>query len=113
MSSIHTKRLVLLTSTITAALLASGVVSSPLMTSTMISGGGVIPSAGNIFSLNQVMATTEDGGEPEGGQQDGVGHRGAGAAVGGRRSRLRCRRAVHGGRRAGVGDRHSRRLGGG
>src|SRR5918999_790413 len=64
MSSSHTNRLILVTSTITAALLAFGVVSNPLMTSTMISGGG------NIFNLNQAIATTEGNGEQDTGEQD-------------------------------------------
>src|SRR5918999_1614188 len=64
MSSSHTNRLILVTSTITAALLALGVVSSPLMTSTMINGGG------NIFNLNQAIATTEGNGEQATGEQD-------------------------------------------
>ena len=64
MSSSHTNRLILVTSTITAALLAFGVVSSPLMTSTMINGGG------NIFNLNQAIATTEGNGEQDTGEQD-------------------------------------------
>src|SRR5918998_465833 len=66
MSSSHTNRLILVTSTITAALLALGVVSSPPMTSTMISGGGII------FNLNQAIATAGGNGEQGGGEQDGA-----------------------------------------
>src|ERR687897_1430535 len=63
MSSIHTSRLILVTSTITAALLAFGIVSSPL------NGGGAIFSTGSLLNLNQAMATTE-GGEEEGSEAE-------------------------------------------
>src|SRR5215208_4409376 len=64
MSSTHTSRLILLTSTITTALLAFGIVSTPLIMSTTISGGGAIFSTASLLNLNQAMATTE--GEEEG-----------------------------------------------
>src|SRR5215207_2214842 len=69
MSSIHTSRLILVTSTITAALLAFGIVSSPFIISTTVNGGGAIFSIGSLLNMNQAMATTE-GGEEEGGEAE-------------------------------------------
>src|SRR5918995_3771224 len=69
MSSTHTSRLILVTFTITAVLIAFGIVSSPLIMSTTISGGGAIFSAGSLLNLNRAMATTQ-GGEEEGGEAE-------------------------------------------